>query len=45
MTNEKETTKKPYERPTLKVYGDIREITQTGTNTRTSDSHTGGLKT
>lgn len=36
--NRQNTQRKPYAEPRLRVYGDIREITQSATNTSMIDS-------
>jgi hypothetical protein len=42
---EKPTTKKPYRKPTLTTYGDVRVLTQTSTASgQTNDMTTGMFK-
>ena len=46
MTDEGRPLRKPYRRPTLRVYGDVRELTQTTTGGgKTKDKTTGNNKT
>lgn len=44
-TNEQVPAKKPYEKPTLRVYGNVRAMTETGTMGKNMDSFTGPRKT
>jgi hypothetical protein len=40
---EKPTTKKPYRKPTLTTYGDVRALTQTSTPSGSTNDKTTGM--